>query len=98
MRAPLRGAYHGSVLSTRSSPATVSEPARACPKAAHRDLPLGASETAVIGADPNGHKRTGTQKGRLEMATSPTAHTEQRAEDFRNYDEAPRRVKEFYEL
>lgn len=32
------------------------------------------------------------------MATSSTAHSEQRAKDFRNYEQAPRRVKEFYEL
>ena len=66
--------------------------------ATRQDLPLGASDTAIEGGDASGQERTGTQKGRPLMATSPTAHTEQRAEDFRNYEEAPRRVKEFYEL
>jgi inositol oxygenase len=53
---------------------------------------------AVSGTDTSGHEHHGTQKGLALMATSPTADTEQRAEDFRNYEDAPRRVKEFYEL
>jgi hypothetical protein len=53
---------------------------------------------AVSGTDASGHEHIGLQKGTSLLATSPTTQTQERAEDFRNYEAAPRRVKEFYEL